>query len=80
MCQADACGRVRCARALRRWKAAAIRIIRSSSIGSMPVSSGRVLADSRDGRDWQPRGDWQPLDDMRRARAAAYGNALSKEP
>jgi len=31
----------------------------------------RVFADSRDGRDWQARADWQPLEEIRRAKAAA---------
>ena len=26
-------------------------------------------ADTRDGRDWQPRRDWQQLEECRRARA-----------
>jgi hypothetical protein len=26
-------------------------------------------ADTRDGRDWQPRADWQPREDQRSARA-----------
>ncbi|HEY2702270.1 MAG TPA: hypothetical protein VGL20_01130 [Candidatus Dormibacteraeota bacterium] len=28
-------------------------------------------ADSRDGRDWQPRADWQPREEMTSARARA---------
>ena len=38
-------------------------------LGSMLAA---LFVDSRDGRDWQSRADWQPQEELRRARGAAY--------